>query len=118
MPKKRILSFKYAGEGIWGALKTEPNLKFHFLAAFLVCILGLFFRITKIEWMVLLTTIGLIISLELTNTAIETVVNSFTEDIHPAAKKAKDVAAGAVLIAAITALIIGILIFYPYIAQL
>lgn len=114
MSKKRILSFKYAGEGIWTALKTEPNLKFHVLAAFIVYILGLYLNISRQDWVILTIIIGFVISLELTNTAIETVVNSFTEDIHPAAKKAKDVAAGAVLISAITAIIVGIIIFLPY----
>lgn len=114
MAHKRILSFKYAGNGIWTALKTEPNLKFHFFAAFLVYILGLYLNITKLEWIILIIVIGMVISLELTNTAIETVVNSFTEDIHPAAKKSKDVAAGAVLIASIMAIIIGCIIFLPY----
>jgi diacylglycerol kinase len=118
MPRKRILSFKYAGEGIWGALKTEPNLKFHFFAAFLVYVLGIYFKISRIDWMILIIVIGVVLSLELTNTAIETVVNSFTEDIHPAAKKAKDVAAGAVLISAITAIAIGILVFWPYVTNL
>ncbi len=115
MPRKRILSFKYAGEGIWSALRTEPNLKFHFAAAIGVFLLGNYLEITRLDWIILTIVIGLVLSVELTNTAIETVVNSFTEDIHPAAKKAKDVAAGAVLITAVMAIIIGILIFLPYI---
>jgi diacylglycerol kinase len=115
MSRKRILSFKYAGEGILMALKTEPNLKFHVFAGLLVYLLGLYFNITREDWITLIIVIGFVISLELTNTAIETVVNSFTEDIHPAAKKAKDVAAGAVLISAIMAAIVGVLVFYPYI---
>ena len=114
MPRKRILSFKYAGSGIWTALKTEPNLKFHFFSAILVIILGFHLKISRNDWMILFILIGVVISLELTNTAIETVVNSFTEDIHPAAKRAKDVAAGAVLFTAAMAIIVGILIFYPY----
>lgn len=112
---KRILSFKYAGEGIWTALKTEPNLKFHVFVAFLVFMLGEYFQISRTEWITLAILIGFVISLELTNTAIEAIVNSFTEDIHPAAKKAKDVAAGAVLVAALTAITAGTLIFLPYI---
>lgn len=114
MPKKRILSFKYAGEGIWTALKEEPNLKFHFFAALVVYILGLYYNITKLEWILVIVVAGVVISLELTNTAIETVVNSFTEDSHPGAKRAKDVAAGAVLVAAIMAISVGLMIFLPY----
>lgn len=112
--KNRIISFKYAVEGIWLALKEEPNLLFHLLAGLIVVILGTILNITTVEWLILILTIGLVISLELTNTAIEELVDSFTEDEHPAAKKAKDVAAGAVLIASITAIIIGLLIFLPY----
>lgn len=115
MPRKRILSFKYAGEGIWTALKEEPNLKFHFFAALVVYVLGLYYNITKLDWILLVIVAGVVISLELTNTAIETVVNSFTEDTHPGAKRAKDVAAGAVLISAIMAIIVGVIIFTPYV---
>ncbi len=115
MPKKRILSFKYAGEGIWTALKEEPNLKFHFFAALVVYLLGLYYNISKYDWIIIIIVAGVVISLELTNTAIEAVVNSFTEDTHPGAKKAKDVAAGAVLVAALMAVSVGLIIFLPYI---
>lgn len=107
-------SFKNATSGIWIALKEQRNLKFHFLAALGAITLSLIFEITSLEWLIVILTIGLVISLELTNTAIEEIVNSFTEDAHPAAKKAKDVAAGAVLVVAITALVIGLTIFLPY----
>lgn len=113
--KKRILSFKYAGVGIWTALKEQPNLIFHFLAAFFVISLGVFFQITRVEWLAVIILIGLVIAAELTNTAVEAIVDSFTSDVHPGAKKAKDVAAGAVLILAITSATIGVIIFYPYI---
>lgn len=114
MAKNRIISFKYALEGIWVALKDEPNLLIHLVITLLVILLGLYFNISLFEWLVLVLTFGLIISLELTNTAIEEAVDSFTESEHPSAKKAKDVAAGAVLVASITAIIIGIFIFLPY----
>ena len=114
MVKGRALSFKYAFEGIFVALKDQPNLIFHFLASIIVILLGHIFEITQTEWLILTLTIGLVITIELTNTAIEEIVNSFTTETHPSAKKAKDVAAGAVLIASITAVIIGLLIFLPY----
>lgn len=117
MAHRRILSFKYAFEGIWVALKEEPNLKFHLLAALLAVILGAFFQITKEEWLVVLIVIGVVISVELTNTAIEAVIDSFTQDTHPGAKLAKDISAGAVLIVAILAFIIGIIIYLPYIVN-
>lgn len=114
MYKKRILSFKYASEGIWIAFREEPNIKFHFLAAALALGLGIYFNISKFEWLILILLIGLVISLEMTNTAIEIVVDSFTQDHHPGAKKAKDVSAGAVWIASIASAIIGLMIFLPY----
>lgn len=117
MNKSRILSFKYAFSGIWTALCDEPNLKFHTGAAILVIFLGWFFKISTAEWGILVLTIGLVVSLELTNTAIEEAVDALTDNEHPSAKKAKDVAAGAVLIASITAAIIGLLIFLPYMIQ-
>lgn len=112
--KSRVLSFKYAIDGIYSAFKQEPNLKFHFLAAILVVILGFFLKVSRADFIILVIVIGLVISLELTNTAIETVINSFTTEEHPGAKLAKDVAAGAVLIAALTSIIVGVIIFYPY----
>ncbi len=116
MTKTRVLSFKYAFEGIWTALKDQPNLIFHLLSATVVILFGWFFQISKLEWIILTLTIGIVIAIELTNTAIEEVVNSFTDEIHPSAKKAKDVAAGAVLVASIMAIIIGLLIFLPFLA--
>ena len=118
MPKSRILSFKYAFEGIWTALKEEPNLKFHFLAMFVVIIAGIYFELLPGEWMAVIFAVGLVIALELTNTAIETVVDSFTSDSHPGAKKAKDVASGAVLVIAFMAALIGLLVFLPHIIRL
>jgi diacylglycerol kinase len=76
--------------------------------------MGSFFNISQIEWLILSLTIGMVITVELTNTAIEEVVNSFTDQIHPSAKKAKDVAAAAVLVSSITAVIIGLVIFLPH----
>lgn len=110
-----VLSFKYAFEGIVTALKEEPNLKFHFLAALLVIILGFLLNISIKDWVVVIILIGLVISVELTNTAIEEVVDAFVDKNHPGAKMAKDISAGAVLISVATAVISGILIFMLYI---
>lgn len=117
MTGRRILSFKYAISGIFTALKEEPNLKFHFLAGVLVLILALILNISKTDWIIILFLIGFVISVELTNTAIEAVVDAFTDQEHPRAKYAKDISAGAVLVAAITSVIVGILIFLPYFLQ-
>ena len=113
----RILSFRYAFVGVINALKEEPNLKFHFIVGLLVVIISLFLNISRSDWMIIIFLIGFVISVELTNTAIEAAVNAFTDKEHPGAKLAKDISAGAVLIAAITSAILGILIFLPYLSQ-
>lgn len=118
MAHKRILSFKYAFDGIWEAFKEEPNLRIHFIIAILVLLLGWFLHISTGEWIAVILSIGLVISVELTNTAIEAVVDSFTSDNHPGAKMAKDISAGAVLIIALMALSVGVFIFLPYFLNL
>lgn len=109
-----ILSFKYAFEGIYSAFREEPNLKFHFFFALLVIAAGFYFQITALDWIIVIILIGLVLTLELTNTAIEAIVDSFTPDQHPRAKYAKDIGAAAVLITAITSVIVGLIIFFPY----
>ena len=118
MKPKRILSFKYAVDGIVTAIKDEPNLKIHLFLACLALVLGFIFQISDSDWLAILIVIGLVISIELTNTAIEEIVDAFTNESHPSAKKAKDVAAGAALVASVTALLIGIVIFLPYFIRL
>ena len=110
-----ILSFKYALQGIAAALKEEPKLIFHFLAGLIVLILSFVLKISREDWLIIIFLIGFVVSVELTNTAIEAVVDVFTDKEHPGAKLAKDISAGAVLIAATTSAIIGIMIFLPYI---
>lgn len=115
---RKILSFKYALVGIVAALKEEPNLKFHFLAATFVIFLSIILNISKTDWLIIIFLMGFVISVELTNTAIEAVVDAFTDKEHPGARLAKDISAGAVLIAAGTAAVLGLLIFLPYINKL
>ena len=106
-------SFGYAFQGIFNTIRTERNIKIHCAAAILVTIFGIWLQISKTEWMICFILFGLILALELVNTAGEATVDLFTEERKPLAKKAKDAAAGAVLIAAIFAAVIGILIFIP-----
>ena len=80
--------------------------------------LGFFFSITKIEWMMLVLASGLVFATEAINTAIEIDMDLTSPEFHPYARDTKDVAAGAVLIAAITALVIGVLIFVPHLGIL
>lgn len=111
----RVTSFKNAFEGIAEAIKKETNIKIHLLVSFLVILLGIILNLAPGDWVKVIILIGFVISLELTNTAIEVVVDSFTSEEHPGAKLAKDVAAGAVLVAAVTSAVAGLLIFLPYI---
>lgn len=117
LPNRHVLSFKHAFTGMVAALKEEPNLKFHFLAGVVVIITSLIFQISRVDWMIIIFLIGFVISVELTNTAIEAVVDAFTNKEHLGAKLAKDISAGAVLVAALTSAIIGIIIFLPYVKQ-
>ena len=111
--KNIINSFKYAFEGIFTALKAEKNMKIHFIIMILVIILGIILKISRIEWIICIILFGFVISLELINTAIENTVDLITQEKNPKAKIAKDVSAGAVLIAAITAVVVGFIIFVP-----
>ena len=106
-------SFGYAFQGIFNTIRTERNIKIHCAAAILVTIFGIWLQISQTEWMICFILFGLILALELVNTAVEATVDLFTEERKPLAKKAKDAAAGAVLIVAIFAAVIGILIFIP-----
>ena len=106
-------SFGYAFQGIFNTIRTERNIKIHCAAAILVTIFGIWLQISKTEWMICFILFGLILALELVNTAVEATVDLFTEERKPLAKKAKDAAAGAVLIVAIFSAVIGILIFIP-----
>ncbi len=111
--KKLTNSFKYAFEGIASSLKTEQNLKIHFAIMIVVIIAGIICRISVFEWIICVILFGLVIAFELINTAIETTVDLAMPDKHPKAKLAKDISAGAVLILAITAIIVGLIIFIP-----
>ena len=106
-------SFGYAFEGIRTGISKERNMKIHCMVAALVVIAGLILGISVTEWCICLGLFGMVMALELVNTAVEAVVDLVTEERHPLAKIAKDTAAGAVLIAAIMAAIVGLIIFVP-----
>ena len=106
-------SFGYAFAGIFAVVTKERNMKIHCAAVVCVMIAWLVFHISPIEWCICLTLFGLVMALEMVNTAVEAVVDLVTEERKPLAKLAKDAAAGAVLIAAIMAAIAGMIIFIP-----
>jgi diacylglycerol kinase len=112
--EKFLRSFVYAFKGIKVAIREQLNLKIQLTVAIIIVLLGFYFQLANVEWAIILLSIGLVLSLELVNTSIENIVDLMTTDRNVLAGKIKDVAAGAVLIAAIIAIIIGCLIFAPY----
>ncbi len=111
--KKIINSFKYAIEGLIASFKSERNMKIHVFATILVVILGFTLKINIVEWCFCIISIVLVISAELFNTAIENIVDMVCPEKNEKAKLIKDISAGAVLVLAIGAGIIGIIIFVP-----
>lgn len=110
--KNLIDSFNYAVTGILMAMKTEKNLRIHYLTSIAVIIFSLFFDFSRLEFMILLFAVSLVIVTEMINTAIEKTIDMITKKYHPLAKIAKDISAGAVLISAINAVVVGYLLFF------
>ena len=111
-PKNHLDSFRYAVEGIVHVFRTQKHMRFHFLTVVLVLFIGLLLRLTRVEMAVLFIAISGVLVAEMMNTAIESVVDMVTQAYHPLAKLAKDIAAGAVLIASLTAALVGGILFF------
>jgi diacylglycerol kinase (ATP) len=111
--QQRIASFKFAFKGIGYMFCTQKNAFIHMLAAILAMILGYLFKIEILEWCLIIFAIGLVIMAELFNTAVEFLTDLISPEWNEKVGKAKDIAAGAVLIAAISAALIGLIIFIP-----
>lgn len=107
-----ISSFNHAVQGILSSIRTERNMKIHYLAALGVIFASLFFNFTRTEFMLLFISVTFVLVSELVNTAIERTVDLITQSYNPLAKLAKDIAAGAVLISAINAAVVGYLLFF------
>jgi diacylglycerol kinase (ATP) len=110
----RIRSFKFAFGGIWMILKTQHNCWIHFAATVIVVGMGFLFRVSFQEWCLLVIAIMMVWVAEAFNTALEFLADAVSPELCPLIKNTKDVAAGAVLIAAIASVIIGLLVFIPY----
>ena len=111
--KGRIRAVGYAFKGAYLLITTEASLKAQFFIGFLITIAGYYFEISKTEWMIQILTIGLIMSLEGLNTAIEEIADFIHPEHHKKIGLIKDLAAGAVFIFAIAAVIIGCFIYIP-----
>lgn len=111
---ERARSFRYAFSGLAELLRSQHNARVHLFASLLVVIVGLSLGVTRMEWCALLLAMMLIWIAEALNTALEFLCNLVSPDFHPLIKKSKDVAAASVLISAAGAVVIGVLIFLPY----
>jgi len=116
--KRFFKSFHYAVEGIDYALRNDQNLVVHFIVAFFVILVSVLLDVSPFEMGILGVTILVVISAEMINSAIEKMVDLITKEHRQEAKIAKDVSAGMVLLTSIGAVIIGILIFLPYILRM
>ncbi|MGA9467530.1 MAG: diacylglycerol kinase family protein [Exiguobacterium marinum] len=105
--------FRVACEGILHAVRAERNMRLHLISALLVFTFAIWLQTSVRENLILLGWVVAVISLELMNTSIERAVDLVTKDVHPLAKQAKDVAAGAVLVASIGAAVTALIIFGP-----
>ena len=110
----RAKSLIYASKGALKLITTEHSIISQFIIASLITIAGFYFSITKIEWMFQIFAIGLIVSIEGLNTAVEKIADFVHPEHHTKIGFIKDIAAGAVLFAALTGIIIGLFIYVPY----
>ena len=115
---KRLQSFGFAIKGLKTLFQTQANARIHALAIVVVTAFGFYFKIETWEWCSVVIAFAIVLSTEAMNTAIEFVVDLVSPQYHPLAGKAKDVAAAAVLIAAMGAVMIGAIIFLPKILDL
>ena len=114
-PKNWLESLNCAIEGILWAAKSQKHLRYHFIVAISVLLLALFLHLSALDFILLTFAITLVLFAELVNTAIEVVVDLVSPDFHPMAKQAKDIAAGAVLVASFGAIVMGFFAFSHYI---
>ena len=108
-------AFGFAIKGL-GAASKERNFRLHLISTLLVIILSSLLNITKVEWLIILICIGMVLGMEVINTAIEEIVNFISPEYHLNAGRIKDLAAAAVLIVSIVAFIIALIIFLPYLS--
>ena len=115
---RRLQSFACALQGLVQLLRTQPNARVHLLATLLVCGAGVYFGLGRAEWLWITVAITLVWISEAFNTALEQLADVLYPEQHPGIGRAKDMAAAAVLIAAVGAAVIGMLVFVPHLATL
>ena len=112
-----IKSFVYAMNGIWSGVADQLNLKVQIGVALFVVAGGFYYHITPMEWCVILLCIGLVLGLEMMNSAIESLVDLVTLERNPLAGRIKDIAAGAVLLVSVMSVVIGVIVFRKYVVN-
>ena len=112
--RRFFASLRYAAEGIGYCIRTQRNMRIHIVIAIIALMTGMLLRISRVEFIMVLMTISMVFICEIINTAVERAVDTATMEYHPIAKIAKDVAAGAVLVAALNSVIVGLLVFGKY----
>ena len=115
---KFIAGFRYAFNGLWYALRTQRNVRVHASIAILAIILGVVLHISAVEFAMVFVAITSVFIAEMFNTVFELCIDMTAPDYHPLAKIAKDVAAGAVLLSAMLAVVIGLFVFVPHLWHL
>ena len=116
--KSRLRSFRYAFQGVQELFMNHPNAQIHLAFTIVALVLSVSLDISQYEWLAIIIVIGMVLSAEAINSAIEILLDHLNPGFHPAVGKVKDLAAGAVLLTAISAALIGILIFLPKILAL
>lgn len=116
--RKRAMAFKYAWQGMKALLRYEHNARIHMVAAVLATVAGFLFGISALEWCLIVLCIALVLSAEALNSAVEALADKITHEHDPLIGRAKDLGATAVTLLALAALIIGCIIFIPYILKL
>lgn len=116
--KKRIKSFKYAFNGLRILIREEHNARIHLFAMICVLVLGGLLKISIYEWTAVLFAIGIVISSEIFNSAIENIADFISKERREEIKRIKDLAAAGVLVCALTALLIGLIVFVPKLIDL
>jgi diacylglycerol kinase len=111
--QKRMQSFRYAFEGISYVMRTQPNARIHLFTMVIVILVALWLKLTLLDWALLVLAMTIVWTAEFTNTAIEALVDLASPEHHRLAKVAKDVSAGAVLVAAIGSVVVGLLVLAP-----
>ena len=115
--RSRLQAFRYAFAGLWHVLRTQRNAWIHLLVTLAVILMGIWLRLNRLDWAVIVTAICIVWLAEILNTALEAVTDLASPETHPLARVGKDVGAGAVLLASFNAVVIGVLILLPPIIE-